>query len=164
MDDYKYISVLGRGHFGKVAPGRISPCRVQGDSLWASSFVWLRLCCAQVLLAEFKKTGKLYAIKALKKKDIVTRDEVDRCVCVAHGPPVHLNANSLLNSRLLLRQPHEREANLRDDQRLPTSLPGQPPRLLPDQRPRVLRHGVLARRRPDDPHPQERLHGGPDQV
>uniref|UniRef100_A0A674N3Q3 protein kinase C n=1 Tax=Takifugu rubripes TaxID=31033 RepID=A0A674N3Q3_TAKRU len=42
-----YISVLGRGHFGKV------------------------------LLAEFKKTGKLYAIKALKKKDIVTRDEVD---------------------------------------------------------------------------------------
>lgn len=32
----------------------------------------------QVLLAEFKKTGKLYAIKALKKKDIVTRDEVDR--------------------------------------------------------------------------------------
>ncbi|XP_045891961.1 serine/threonine-protein kinase N2-like [Micropterus dolomieu] len=47
MEDYKYISVLGRGHFGKV------------------------------LLAEFKKTGKLYAIKALKKKDIVTRDEVD---------------------------------------------------------------------------------------
>lgn len=34
--------------------------------------------CFQVLLAEFKKTGKLYAIKALKKKDIVTRDEVDR--------------------------------------------------------------------------------------
>ncbi|KAM3611008.1 uncharacterized protein V6R79_012224 [Siganus canaliculatus] len=47
VDDYKYISVLGRGHFGKV------------------------------LLAEFKKTGKLYAIKALKKRDIVTRDEVD---------------------------------------------------------------------------------------
>lgn len=37
----------------------------------------------QVLLAEFKKTGKLYAIKALKKKDIVTRDEVDRCVVVS---------------------------------------------------------------------------------
>ncbi|CAG09639.1 unnamed protein product, partial [Tetraodon nigroviridis] len=46
-DDYQYISVLGRGHFGKV------------------------------LLAEFKHTGKLYAIKALKKKDIVSRDEVD---------------------------------------------------------------------------------------
>ncbi|TKS78128.1 Serine/threonine-protein kinase N2 [Collichthys lucidus] len=30
-----------------------------------------------VLLAEFKETGNLYAIKALKKKDIVTRDEVD---------------------------------------------------------------------------------------
>ncbi|XP_010765529.1 serine/threonine-protein kinase N2-like [Notothenia coriiceps] len=47
MDDFKYFSVLGRGHFGKV------------------------------LLAEFKKTGKLYAIKALKKRDIVTRDEVE---------------------------------------------------------------------------------------
>ncbi|TNN52426.1 Serine/threonine-protein kinase N2 [Liparis tanakae] len=46
-EDFRYISVLGRGHFGKV------------------------------LLAEFKKTGKLYAIKALKKRDVVTRDEVD---------------------------------------------------------------------------------------
>ncbi|XP_068454989.1 serine/threonine-protein kinase N2-like [Clinocottus analis] len=46
-EDFRYISVLGRGHFGKV------------------------------LLAEFKKTEKLYAVKALKKKDIVTRDEVD---------------------------------------------------------------------------------------
>ncbi|KAK2838094.1 hypothetical protein Q5P01_015306 [Channa striata] len=47
MEDFRYISVLGRGHFGKV------------------------------LLAEFKKSGKLYAIKALKKRDIVSRDEVD---------------------------------------------------------------------------------------
>uniref|UniRef100_A0A087Y6G2 protein kinase C n=3 Tax=Poecilia TaxID=8080 RepID=A0A087Y6G2_POEFO len=47
VEDFKYTSVLGRGHFGKV------------------------------LLAEFKKTGRLYAIKALKKRDIVTRDEVD---------------------------------------------------------------------------------------
>uniref|UniRef100_A0A4W5NA29 protein kinase C n=1 Tax=Hucho hucho TaxID=62062 RepID=A0A4W5NA29_9TELE len=51
MEDFKCISVLGRGHFGKV------------------------------LLAEFKKTGKLYAIKALKKRDIVTRDEVDSLMC-----------------------------------------------------------------------------------
>lgn len=51
MEDFNCISVLGRGHFGKV------------------------------LLAEFKKTGKLYAIKALKKGDIVTRDEVDSLMC-----------------------------------------------------------------------------------
>ncbi|XP_056875465.1 serine/threonine-protein kinase N2 [Takifugu flavidus] len=51
MDDFKCISVLGRGHFGKV------------------------------LLAEFKRSGKLYAIKALKKGDIVSRDEVDSLVC-----------------------------------------------------------------------------------
>ncbi|XP_024908587.1 serine/threonine-protein kinase N2-like isoform X2 [Cynoglossus semilaevis] len=47
MDDFRYISVLGHGHFGKV------------------------------LLAEFKKTGKLYAIKALKKRDNTIHDEVD---------------------------------------------------------------------------------------
>ncbi|XP_049908353.1 serine/threonine-protein kinase N2 isoform X1 [Epinephelus moara] len=51
MGDFNCISVLGRGHFGKV------------------------------LLAEYKKSGKLYAIKALKKGDIVTRDEVDSLMC-----------------------------------------------------------------------------------
>ncbi|KAA8584671.1 hypothetical protein FQN60_008456, partial [Etheostoma spectabile] len=35
----------------------------------------------QVLLAEYKKSGKLYAIKALKKGDIVTRNEVDSLMC-----------------------------------------------------------------------------------
>ncbi|XP_071377264.1 serine/threonine-protein kinase N2 [Centroberyx affinis] len=51
MEDFNCISVLGRGHFGKV------------------------------LLAEYKKSGNLYAIKALKKGDIVTRDEVDSLMC-----------------------------------------------------------------------------------
>ncbi|XP_076867862.1 serine/threonine-protein kinase N2 isoform X2 [Brachyhypopomus gauderio] len=51
MDDFRCISVLGRGHFGKV------------------------------LLAEYKHSGKLYAIKALKKGDVVTRDEVDSLMC-----------------------------------------------------------------------------------
>ncbi|XP_077096790.1 serine/threonine-protein kinase N2 isoform X1 [Siphateles boraxobius] len=51
MEDFNCISVLGRGHFGKV------------------------------LLAEFKRTGKLYAIKALKKGDVVTREEVDSLMC-----------------------------------------------------------------------------------
>lgn len=51
IEDFKCISVLGRGHFGKV------------------------------LLAEYKRSGKLYAIKALKKGDIVTRDEVDSLMC-----------------------------------------------------------------------------------
>ncbi|KAM9810487.1 serine/threonine-protein kinase N2-like [Neosynchiropus ocellatus] len=47
VEDFRLVSVLGRGHFGKV------------------------------LLAELKTSGKLFAIKALKKRDIVTRDEVD---------------------------------------------------------------------------------------
>ncbi|CAI9613582.1 unnamed protein product [Staurois parvus] len=51
LDDFTCISVLGRGHFGKV------------------------------LLAEYKETGKLYAIKALKKRDIVSRDEFESLQC-----------------------------------------------------------------------------------
>ncbi|CAL1534835.1 unnamed protein product, partial [Lymnaea stagnalis] len=47
MDDFRPISVLGRGHFGKV------------------------------LLSQFKKTGEYFAIKALKKGDIIARDEVE---------------------------------------------------------------------------------------
>uniref|UniRef100_A0A8C4KDG8 Protein kinase N3 n=1 Tax=Dromaius novaehollandiae TaxID=8790 RepID=A0A8C4KDG8_DRONO len=35
----------------------------------------------QVLLAQYKATGKLYAIKALKKKDIINRDEIDSLNC-----------------------------------------------------------------------------------
>uniref|UniRef100_A0A8B9LWN1 protein kinase C n=1 Tax=Astyanax mexicanus TaxID=7994 RepID=A0A8B9LWN1_ASTMX len=35
----------------------------------------------QVLLAEYKKSGSMYAIKALKKGDIVARDEVESLMC-----------------------------------------------------------------------------------
>jgi len=47
MDDFKPIAVLGRGHFGKV------------------------------LLTQHKRTERMYAIKALKKGDILSRDEID---------------------------------------------------------------------------------------
>uniref|UniRef100_A0A8C7HQI6 Protein kinase N2 n=1 Tax=Oncorhynchus kisutch TaxID=8019 RepID=A0A8C7HQI6_ONCKI len=36
---------------------------------------------SQVLLAEYKSTGEMFAIKALKKGDIVARDEVDSLMC-----------------------------------------------------------------------------------
>nr|XP_009683317.1 PREDICTED: serine/threonine-protein kinase N3 [Struthio camelus australis] len=51
LEDFHCIAMLGRGHFGKV------------------------------LLAQYKATGKLYAIKALKKKDIISRDEIDSLNC-----------------------------------------------------------------------------------
>lgn len=47
MDSFRCVSVLGRGHFGKV------------------------------LLTEYKSTKELFAIKALKKGDIISRDEVE---------------------------------------------------------------------------------------
>ncbi|KAF7494294.1 Serine/threonine-protein kinase N [Sarcoptes scabiei] len=47
LNDLEMISVLGRGHFGKV------------------------------LLAKYKKTQTYFAIKALKKGDIIARDEIE---------------------------------------------------------------------------------------
>lgn len=47
MDNFRMLSVLGRGHFGKV------------------------------ILSQYKNTGEYFAIKALKKGDIISRDEVE---------------------------------------------------------------------------------------
>ncbi|KAJ8276966.1 hypothetical protein GJAV_G00069890, partial [Gymnothorax javanicus] len=49
--NFNCIAVLGRGHFGKV------------------------------LLSEYKPTGEMFAIKALKKGDIVARDELETLMC-----------------------------------------------------------------------------------
>ncbi|MEQ2206543.1 hypothetical protein XENOCAPTIV_030736, partial [Xenoophorus captivus] len=70
--DFKLIAVLGRGHFGKV------------------------------LLSEYKKTGTMYAIKALKKGDIIARDEVERfyAACVVLG------LQFLHDHKIVYRGPH----------------------------------------------------------
>nr|XP_055129901.1 serine/threonine-protein kinase N2-like [Symphalangus syndactylus] len=51
LQDFRCYAVLGRGNFGKV------------------------------LLAEYKHTNEMFAIKALKKGDIVARHEVDSLMC-----------------------------------------------------------------------------------
>uniref|UniRef100_A0A671K8I3 protein kinase C n=1 Tax=Sinocyclocheilus anshuiensis TaxID=1608454 RepID=A0A671K8I3_9TELE len=55
LTDFKCVAVLGRGKFCKI--------------------------CNCVLLTEYKTTGEMFAIKALKKGDIVARDEVDSLMC-----------------------------------------------------------------------------------
>lgn len=47
MDNFRMLSVLGRGHFGKV------------------------------ILSQLRTNNQYYAIKALKKGDIIARDEVE---------------------------------------------------------------------------------------
>ncbi|XP_006892548.1 PREDICTED: serine/threonine-protein kinase N3 [Elephantulus edwardii] len=51
LQDFRCLAVLGRGHFGKV------------------------------LLVQFKGTGKYYAIKALKKRKVLDRDEIESLYC-----------------------------------------------------------------------------------
>jgi serine/threonine protein kinase len=48
MDNFRPVAVLGRGHFGKV------------------------------ILAEYRNTGEMFAIKALKKGDIIQREKWNR--------------------------------------------------------------------------------------
>ncbi|XP_028612997.1 serine/threonine-protein kinase N3 isoform X2 [Grammomys surdaster] len=51
LQDFRCLAVLGRGHFGKV------------------------------LMVQYKGTGKYYAIKALKKQEVLGRDEIDSLYC-----------------------------------------------------------------------------------
>lgn len=51
LQDFRCLAVLGRGHFGKV------------------------------LLVQFKGTGRYYAIKALKKQEVLSRDEMESLYC-----------------------------------------------------------------------------------
>lgn len=51
LQDFRCLAVLGRGHFGKV------------------------------LLVQYKGTGKYYAVKALKKQEVLGRDEIDSLYC-----------------------------------------------------------------------------------
>lgn len=78
LQDFKCVAVLGRGHFGKVRLF-MEQNRTEPVESWTVDLVCLkRLFPPQVLLAEYKSTGEMFAIKALKKGDIVARDEVDR--------------------------------------------------------------------------------------
>uniref|UniRef100_I3L5U4 protein kinase C n=1 Tax=Sus scrofa TaxID=9823 RepID=I3L5U4_PIG len=51
LQDFRCLAVLGRGHFGKV------------------------------LLVQFKGTGQYYAIKALKKQEVLSREEIESLYC-----------------------------------------------------------------------------------
>ena len=88
--------------------------------------------CIQVLLAEFKTTGTLYAIKALKKREIVTRDEVDRSVIAPwkmHGTRKWTEVIAKCSFGVIVSQSNEREEDLRDE----SPLSGESVWLLPDQ-------------------------------
>ena len=60
MSDFSTQAVLGRGHFGKV--------NFEKSSKILQKF--------KVLVAKHKVSHQMYAIKALKKADIIARDEV----------------------------------------------------------------------------------------
>lgn len=97
LKDFSCVAVLGRGHFGKVKAILMDvdwtlPYRVCSAWTLIRRIIYVRfvsvfrrhcliqvfLIIQQVLLAEYKITGEMFAIKALKKGDIVARDEVDR--------------------------------------------------------------------------------------
>lgn len=72
MDDFHLLSVLGRGHFGKVR------CTMYTDISVRPKFLHILIVLVeQVILCKYKHTGEYFAIKALKKGDIIAREEVE---------------------------------------------------------------------------------------
>lgn len=79
LEDFKFLAVLGRGHFGKVRRWqKLKSWESTPSGLWPGCSGHPRPLWLQVLLSEFRPSGELFAIKALKKGDIVARDEVER--------------------------------------------------------------------------------------
>lgn len=67
------LGLLARrsGNVGVLAGGWVKalcPSHLEPNSFWS-----------QVLLVQYKRTGEYYAVKALKKQEVLGRDEVDRC-------------------------------------------------------------------------------------
>ena len=57
----------------------VHPILKYATETYYSSLVFICLIfCLQVILAEYKNTNELFAIKALKKGDIIVREEVER--------------------------------------------------------------------------------------
>uniref|UniRef100_A0A8B9I0E6 protein kinase C n=1 Tax=Astyanax mexicanus TaxID=7994 RepID=A0A8B9I0E6_ASTMX len=65
----------------KKACYRIIHSEYQQLCLQFHCLTWVSSIIQQVLLAEYRSTGEMFAIKALKKGDIVARDEVDSLMC-----------------------------------------------------------------------------------
>ncbi len=71
MDSFRLLSVLGRGHFGKVI---LSQYKNTGTCVTSAG------CIFDLFLMKFPSaysTDEYFAIKALKKGDIIARDEVE---------------------------------------------------------------------------------------
>lgn len=70
---YEYLLAVWEG---------VQVARWGSDSEWLGVLDYWLFILFQVLLGQYKATGKLYAIKALKKQDIISRDEIDRWVSI----------------------------------------------------------------------------------
>lgn len=79
MDDFQFLAVLGRGHFGKV--GLVWDWMLDDSATHPTPATPppppSSLRTHKVLLAERKFTGELAAIKCLKKTEVLAREEVD---------------------------------------------------------------------------------------
>ncbi|VDM96885.1 unnamed protein product [Thelazia callipaeda] len=70
IEKFRLISVLGRGHFGKAMIKELL-------SISFNFSVILMFQIFQVILAQYKGNGEYYALKVLKKGDVLGRDEVE---------------------------------------------------------------------------------------
>lgn len=77
LDDFRTVKVIGKGAFGEVSLSyRLNSVTTDSvaDSLWVIS---------QVRLVQKVDTGKIYAMKSLKKAEMFKKDQVS-CSYLAH--------------------------------------------------------------------------------
>jgi protein-serine/threonine kinase len=66
LNDFRTVKVIGKGAFGEVNISHIeNDCRIES--------------CLKVRLVQKTDTGKIYAMKTLKKEEMLKKDQV-RCV------------------------------------------------------------------------------------
>jgi hypothetical protein len=115
----------------------------------------------QVILAQYENTGEYFAIKALKKGDIIARDEVESLLAekrifeVANSMRHPFLVNMFACFQVLIEL-----LTFNIDSKTPLNYPNLNYLVLSspiDQVPRVLRDGIRRRRRPDDAHSRRRL-------
>lgn len=106
LEDFTFVSVLGRGNFGKVYTAE-NECALY-------TFTSLAWCVPrQVMLAESRHSGEMYAVKIIKKAYTLENDEVDTYVsrvqniyrAVSVTMDGHPCAASLLSGRCSRRYP-----------------------------------------------------------
>lgn len=142
VDDFVLHKLLGKGSFGKVQ----ILFRQETEQEGSVAVYGNKSKCIQVFLAELRRSGQFFAVKALKKDVVLMDDDVEctmverRVLSLAWESPFLAHLYCTFQTKVRTRPDRHRASSLQA--LTPTHLPGEP----------LLCDGVSERRRPHVPH------------